>query len=76
MSHNASDYRISTAYHEAGHAVVAWALGLPVAEVAIGKDGDDSAGRTNIEGTDDHLPLFDRVVVYLAGISRRATGCR
>jgi ATP-dependent Zn protease len=63
-----SDYRVGTAYHEAGHAVVAWALGLPVAEVAIGKDGDDSAGRTAIEGTDAHLPVFDRIVVYLAGL--------
>jgi ATP-dependent Zn protease len=63
-----SNDRIGAAYHEAGHAIVAWVFGLTIAEVAIGIDGDDAAGRTKIIGTDDHLTVFDRVVLNLAGL--------
>jgi len=36
--------RLGAAYHEAGHAVVAWALGWPIGNITIGIDGDDSKG--------------------------------
>jgi ATP-dependent Zn protease len=35
------DERRGLSYHEAGHAVVAWALGFRVIKVSIGMDGDD-----------------------------------
>jgi hypothetical protein len=41
--------RRSTAIHEAGHVVVAWTLGLPVGSMAIGVDGDDTAGEAEID---------------------------
>jgi len=34
----------STAYHEAGHAVAAWALGVPVRSITIVRDGNVSLG--------------------------------
>jgi ATP-dependent Zn protease len=64
----ASGDRIGAAYHEAGHAVVAWALALELADIAIGIGGDDAAGATKIVGSDDHLTVFDRVVVNVAGL--------
>jgi hypothetical protein len=64
----ASADRIGAAYHEAGHAVVFWVLGLPVAEIAIGIGGDDAAGATKIDGSDEHLTTFDRVVINEAGL--------
>jgi hypothetical protein len=36
--------RRGAAFHEAGHAVVAWALKLPVRRLVIGIDGDPSKG--------------------------------
>jgi ATP-dependent Zn protease len=62
-----SNDRIGAAYHEAGHAVVAWTLGLQLAEIAIAIDGDEAAGTTTV-GSDDHLTVFDRVVINLAGL--------
>jgi ATP-dependent Zn protease len=59
--------RLGAAIHEAGHAVVAWALGLPVGEIAIGIDGDDAAGRSEI-GDSTHLPIVDRIAVCIAGV--------
>ena len=35
------------AYHEAGHAVVAWTLGLPVGDVYARKDGRRERRRTD-----------------------------
>jgi len=64
----ASNERIGAVYHEAGHAIVAWALGLPLAEIVIGIGGDETAGKTTIVGSDDHLTVFDRVVMNLAGL--------
>jgi hypothetical protein len=60
--------RIGAAYHEAGHAVVLWALGLSVVEIAIGIGGDDAAGKTKIAGSDNHLTEFDRVLINVAGL--------
>ena len=55
------------AFHEAGHAVVAWALGLAVGEIAIRIRGDDTAGNAAIECS-AHLPPVDRIAVCLAGL--------
>ena len=58
--------RYGAAVHEAGHAVVAWALGLKTREMAVGINGDGAAGEAEIdEGT--HLPLVDRIAIYSAG---------
>ena len=53
------------AYHEAGHAVVALALGLQVARVEI--FGTD-LGATDVAPT-DHLPLVDRLAIAVSGIN-------
>jgi len=55
------------AYHEAGHAVVAWALGLPVGDIAIAVGGDGAAGRSAI-GLADQLSVPDQIVVCVAGL--------
>ena len=59
--------RRGTAYHEAGHIVVAWALGLKVGASAIGINGDNSAGKTDIE---HHKPLslIDKIAICAAGL--------
>ena len=59
--------RRGAAYHEAGHIVVAWALGLKVGASAIGINGDDSAGKTEIERDKPSLPLVDKIAVCAAG---------
>ena len=52
------------AVHEAGHVVVAWALGLKTRKMAV--DGDEAAGAAEIEeGT--HLPLVDQIAICWAG---------
>ena len=52
--------RFGAAYHEAGHAVVAWALGLAVRSLAINHD-DPTAGATDIASV---LPeIGDRLVI-------------
>jgi hypothetical protein len=63
--------RRGTAYHEAGHIVVAWALGLKVGASAIGIKGDDSAGNTEIE-RDKPLPLIDKIAVCAAGLESQS----
>jgi ATP-dependent Zn protease len=52
------------AFHEAGHAVVALALQLKVAQVEI--FGTDS-GKTHVERS-GHLPLVDRLAIAIAGM--------
>jgi ATP-dependent Zn protease len=59
--------RAGAAMHEAGHAVVGWALGLPVGEIEIGMGGDDAAGRSEI-GDASHLPLIDQIAVCIGGL--------
>ena len=59
-------YPRGTAYHEAGHAVVAWSLGLPIGVVSA--SDDDASGGTQI-GLADHLPLVEQIAVCSAGIA-------
>ncbi len=54
------------AFHEAGHAVVALALGLPVARVEVFED--DHSGATDIVPS-DHLPLVDQIAICVAGMN-------
>jgi hypothetical protein len=61
------DYRRGLAFHEAGHAVVAWYLGLQVGEIAIVDDPKDDSG-TDIATEQEHLPEVDRLAVCLAGL--------
>jgi ATP-dependent Zn protease len=63
-----TDYRCGPAFHEAGHAVVAWSLGLPVDGVAIGLEDDETKGCAWIATAQGHLSLIDRLAVWLAGI--------
>jgi ATP-dependent Zn protease len=62
-----NENRIGAAYHEAGHAVIAWVLGLEPAKIEIGIDGDESAGKTMV-GSDEHLPELDRLAICYAGM--------
>jgi hypothetical protein len=55
--------RRRTAFHEAGHAVVGWALGLHVGWVRI---EDDYNGKADI-GICDHLPPVDQIAVAMGG---------
>jgi ATP-dependent Zn protease len=62
----ASQDRYSAAVHEAGHVVVAWALGLKTRKMAAGINGDDTAGAAEIDGS-SHLPLVDQIAICSAG---------
>ena len=54
------------AVHEAGHVVVAWALGLKTRKMTAGIEGDAAAGAAEIEeGT--YLPLADQIAICSAG---------
>lgn len=59
--------RRGAAYHEAGHAVVAFALGLAVTRMEIGTDGKDGNGEVDVQD-DEHLPLLDRLALCVAGL--------
>ncbi len=59
--------RRGTAYHEAGHIVVAWALGLKVGAAVIGINGDDTKGNAKIEH-DETLLLVDKIAICAAGV--------
>jgi membrane-associated protease RseP (regulator of RpoE activity) len=56
--------RRSAAIHEAGHAVVAWALGLTVQELRIGDGGKGSS----LIQRPDHLSIVERVAIAFAGM--------
>jgi hypothetical protein len=62
--------RFSAACHEAGHAVVAWALGLKIGDLHAGVGDDDWAGRAHIEDS-TNLPVIDRLAICFAGIVRQ-----
>ena len=53
-----------TAYHEAGHAVVAWSFGLQVGTINI--RADDAGGGAQI-GPADHLSVVEQIAVCAAG---------
>ena len=57
-------YPRSTAFHEAGHAVVAWSFGLTVDAVWV--NADDASGGANISPV-DHLTLAEQVAVWWSG---------
>ncbi|MCP3471652.1 hypothetical protein NLM33_15095 [Bradyrhizobium sp. CCGUVB1N3] len=54
------------AVHEAGHAVVAWALGVRVRKIVVGVKGDETAGRAETDPA-NHLPLSDQIAICAAG---------
>jgi ATP-dependent Zn protease len=58
--------RYGAAVHEAGHVVVARALGLKTRRMAIAINGDNAAGAAEIE-TGAHLPLVDQIAICSAG---------
>jgi ATP-dependent Zn protease len=62
----ASQDGYGAAVHEAGHVVVAWALGLKTRKMAIGIDGDDAAGGAEIEES-THLRMVDQIAICSAG---------
>jgi hypothetical protein len=64
MPKQTEQYSRTTAYHEAGHAVVAWSFGLPV--VAISVAADDASGGAQI-GVANHLDLTKQIAVAAAG---------
>ena len=68
--------RRSTAIHEAGHVVVAWALDLPVGSMRIGCNGDDTADRSEIDESARQLSLIDRIALRIAGVQAQLLfGC-
>jgi hypothetical protein len=58
--------RRRVAFHEAGHAVIAWALGLEVGWVRLLPDTDNSAGKIDRQ-TANHLPSEDQIAVLVGG---------
>src|SRR6266404_2335109 len=61
--------RLGAAYHEAGHAVVASALGLLVGRMEIAINGDDAKGAANIDiEAALLLPLVDQLAICAAGM--------
>jgi hypothetical protein len=62
----ASQDEYGAAVHEAGHVVVAWALGLKTRRMAVGIDGDDAADAAEIEDS-THLSLVDQIAICSAG---------
>jgi ATP-dependent Zn protease len=59
-----TDFLRANAYHEAGHAIVGWALDLCVHEIAI---RDDAPGHHTKTNGDERLPLIDLVALSNAG---------
>ena len=66
--------RYGAAVPEAGHVVVAWALGLKTRRMAVCIDGDEAAGAAEIEDG-AHLPLVDQVAICSAGAEAQDLGC-
>jgi ATP-dependent Zn protease len=59
-------YPLGTAYHEAGHAVVASCLGLRVGDIHI--NAEDEGGGAKIAGA-DRLSIVDQVALCFAGMA-------
>ena len=60
----AERYPRGTAYHEAGHAIVAWSFGLQVGTIHV--MADDGSGGAQI-GPTNHLTLVEQIAVCAAG---------
>lgn len=58
--------RYGAAVHEAGHVIVARALGLKTQKMVAGIDGDPTAGKAEIE-SGSHLPVVDQIAICSAG---------
>jgi ATP-dependent Zn protease len=66
MESHADDHLRGMAFHEAGHAVVAWSLNLRVESIYIREIGaGNSATKTD---PPDHLPLLDQLAMLAAGV--------
>jgi len=57
--------RRQTAYHEAGHTVVAWAVDRPVGGICILENGD---GASDIDVTTGRVEEIDRIAIAWAGM--------
>src|SRR5665647_3464402 len=64
MEFSEIELRRGAAVHEAGHAIVAWTLGLKVPQLRIGEDGK---GASCIEYS-AHLPILDPIAIAAAGM--------
>lgn len=72
MEMSAAEYLRGMAYHEAGHAVVAWALGIEVGDIHVRQVGQGNGG-AQIAYTDE-MSFIDRLAVCFAG-SEAETVC-
>ena len=62
------DYRLGTAYHEVGHAVVLHSLGVKVERVRIEFAADQWRGGTDVpQGVIDGLSPLNQIVAWYAG---------
>jgi hypothetical protein len=62
VNHRSPNYVRGAAFHEAGHAVIAWHLGLDIAEVWV--DSESCAGKASIEHA---ASAHDDALITLAG---------
>jgi hypothetical protein len=62
---DAASHRRGTAYHEAGHAVVAWALKLDVLSILVREMGNGNSETRTTSAC--HLSLTDHLAVLAAG---------
>lgn len=67
QSNSERDQR-GAAFHEAGHVVVGWALGLTVGRVEIAVGGDDAKGAADIEDA-AALSLLDQLAICAGGLA-------
>jgi len=66
MEFHADDYLWGMAFHEAGHAVVAWSLNLRVESIYIREIGAGNSETKTVPP--DHLPLMDQLATLAAGL--------
>jgi ATP-dependent Zn protease len=66
MEIRADDHLRGLAFHEAGHAVVAWSLNLRVETIYIREIGEGGSGTKT--DPPDHLPLMDQLTTLAAGV--------
>jgi hypothetical protein len=64
VKRNVDRYSRGTAYHEAGHAVVAWTLSLSVGTILVREE--DAGGGTEV-GSASHLSLIEQIAICAAG---------